>query len=178
MATNPKFPTLVQLAHAQKSGFVFGGNQNEDQQMINRKKEALVLRVAERENFLRFCEENDFDVVLRNKEGRELTLRLSTDATDAIYGVINEELIEGLRQREMAIIAEMLRIEKDKTFDATKEGRVQSVYESAILALCTPVAMGSATLAAETPAIDPLPALPAGQRLFVTPPMRPAAPTV
>jgi hypothetical protein len=166
-------PTLAKLAHAQKSGFVFGGNQDEAQQIINRKQAAYVLKVAERENFLRFCEENNFDVVLRNKDGHELTLRLSTDVTDTIYGVINEELIEGLRQREMGIVAEMLRIEKDKDFDATKDGRVQNAYESAILALCNPATASIPAPVAEAPAS--LPILPAGQRLFATPPTRPSA---
>ncbi len=177
--TTPTIPTLAELANAQKNSYFLANNQGEEQQMINRKRTAYALKVAERENFLRFCEENTlFDVVLRGVNGAELPLRLSFEAISTIYGAIHEELQEGLREREAVIVSELLRMERDAAVGENQQERVQATYESAILALCTPAATSSATSAKETPTSAPLPALPAGQRLFVTPPARPAAPTV
>jgi hypothetical protein len=170
MSTNP---TLAVLANAQKNGFVLANNQGEDKRMLDRKRAAYALKVAERENFLRFCEENTFfDVALRGANGAEIALRLSLETIGAIYGAIHEELQEILREREEVIIKEMLRMETEEAVGNNQQERLQDTYESAILTLCTQVATSSATPALE--ASSPLPILPAGQRLFVTPATRPS----
>jgi hypothetical protein len=177
--TKATTPTLNELFNAQSNGHVLANNQGEEQRLLDRKRAAYALKVAEREYFLRFCEENTFfDVVLRGANGVELPLRPSFETISTIYGAIHEELQERLREQEQVIIGELLRMERDAAAGTNEQERVQNIYESAILALCTPAATSSAIPATEIPASTSLPALPAGQRLFISPPTRYAAPTV
>lgn len=178
----PAAPTLTDLATAQKNSYLLGNNQGEEQRLLDRKRAAYALKSAEREAFLRYCDENDsFDVVLRAANGAEFPLRPSTEAINAIYSAIHEDLTQALREREAIIIGELLRMEEDAAVYASrpqgKQERKADTYESAILGLCMP-----AETSATTPISESLPAaslpLPAGQRLFVTPPTRPAALTV
>ncbi|MGI4736460.1 MAG: hypothetical protein ACRYG7_14895 [Janthinobacterium lividum] len=168
MLTTPTTVSLAKLEAAQKSRSIMAFDKGGDLRRVARLQTVYASKRAQLDAFYLLFEETNPDFILRAPNGPDLVLRLPLDDTGTVMSSLRDALESALRDLEAEIVTAHLDAEQEAAYPVD-----ESDLRPAILALCAPAATSNPTLATETPATA-IP-LPAGQRLFVTPPTRPAA---
>jgi hypothetical protein len=149
MPTTSTTATLAALEAAQKSRSIMAFDKGGDLRRVARLQTVYANKRAQLESFYQLFDETNPDFVLRAPSGQELVLRLPLGDTGTVMSSLRDALESALRELEADIVTDL---------------------RPAILALCVPAATSITIPVAEAP--TSLPVLPAGQRLFVTPPTR------
>jgi hypothetical protein len=172
MHTTPTNATLSALEAAQKSRCIMAFDKGCDLRRVARLQTVYASKCAQLDAFYLLFEETNPDFILRAPNGQDLVLRLPLGDTGTVMSSLRDALESALRDLEAEIVTAHLDAEQEAAYPVD-----ESDLRPAILALCAPAPTSNPTPTTKTPASASIP-LPAGQRLFVTPSTRPAAPTV
>jgi hypothetical protein len=170
MRTTPVHPTLAELEAAHKSLGTTAYDKGYNERRLTSLKGIYARKCAQLDAFNLLFEETNPDFVLRGPNSPELVLRIPLGDTGCVMAALREALENGLKALEAEIITAHLDAEDEASYPSAKEFDLRP----AILALCVPTATDGTTPIAEVFPPSSL-SLPAGQRLFATPPTRPRA---
>jgi hypothetical protein len=169
MHTIPTNLTLAEIATAQQKGNNLGFEQDFDQCRLEHLRASYATKREQRNMLYQLFDESAIEIVIRVSGGRELVLPVSEYGSGDIFCALRDYQDQHLQKLERLIVEHLLGMQEEVALPPSKTPN----YASAILALCTPAISSGTTPVAEAP--TSLPVLPAGQRLFATPPTRSSA---
>lgn len=168
MHNTPTTATLAELEAAQKNSSSMAFDKGGELRRVARLQAVYANKRTQLESFYQLFDETNPDFVLRAPSGQELVLRLPLGDTGTVMSSLRDALESALRELEADIITAHLDAEQEAAYPVNEPD-----LRPAILGLCIPAATSSAMPIAEAPLSMPAPLpLPAGQRLFMTPPTR------
>jgi hypothetical protein len=170
--TIPTNLTLAEIAAAQQKGNNLGFEQDFDQCRLEHLRALYATKREQRNMLYQLFDEPGIEIAIRVSGGRELVLPVSEYGSGDIFSALRDYQDQSLQKLERMIVEHLLSMQEEAALPPLQTPN----YASAILSLCTPATSSSTVPVAESLPLTPLPA---GQRLFMTPPpARPAAPAV